>query len=375
VVSNPIASNISTDFGSRPVCDVVALLTCVCRLLLTASTVIAWCHVASARDTNQVRIGVARTLSDCGYYIADALGYFRDEGLDVTMIPFKSAAQMIAPLGTGELDAGGGTVSAGFYNAALRGVGVKIVADQASMKPGYGYSSLMVRKDLFDGGHYKTFSDLRGMNIAVSAPGTGTASALNAVLKKGGLQFSDVNVVYLGFPEHLAAYSNKAIDASITNEPTMTEIIKAGLAARVVGNDVTYPNQQTAVVFYAENFISNRRDVAQRFMRAYLRGVRAYNDALSDGRLAGPNASEIIAILIKYTTLKDAASYRGLIPSAVNPDGKVNRAGLEEDLQFFREQGLIQPGEISVEQAVDTSFADAVVRELGPYVPVSTRPH
>jgi NitT/TauT family transport system substrate-binding protein len=41
---------------------------------------------------------------------------------------------MIAPLGTGELDVGGGTVSAGFYNAVGRGIGMKIVADQASIK-------------------------------------------------------------------------------------------------------------------------------------------------------------------------------------------------------------------------------------------------
>jgi NitT/TauT family transport system substrate-binding protein len=372
VASNPIAPNIFANRGGGAVGAVTKFSGTIFRLLLSALAVLACCHLASAKELDQVHIGIARTLSDSGYYIADALGYFREEGIDVTMIPFKSAAQMIAPLGTGELDAGGGTVSAGFYNAALRGVHVKIVADQASMKPGYGYSSLMVRKDLVDDGHYKGFSDLRGMKIAVSAPGTGTASALNAVLKKGGLRFSDVNVVYLGFPEHLAAYSNRAIDASITNEPTMTALIEGGLAARIVGNDVTYPDQQTAVVFYAENFINNRRDVAQRFMRAYLRGVRAYNDALSDGRLDGPNAGEVIAILTKYTTLRDAAAYRSIVPSAVNPDGRVNRVGLEEDLRFFREQGLIQPGEVSVNEVVDTSFADAVARELGPYRPAST---
>jgi len=95
---------------------------------------------------------------------------------------------MIAPLGTGELDVGGGTVSAGFYNAVGRGILMKIVADQASIKPGYGYSSLMVRKDLVDSGRYKSFADLKGMKVAIGAPGTGTASALNEALKKGGLQ-------------------------------------------------------------------------------------------------------------------------------------------------------------------------------------------
>ena len=101
---------------------------------------------AAAQGT-QVRIGISRTISDAGYYLADAMGFFRDEGIAVNIIGFNSAAQMIAPLGTGELEVGGGTVSAGFYNAVGRGILMKIVADQASIKPGYGYSSLMVRKD------------------------------------------------------------------------------------------------------------------------------------------------------------------------------------------------------------------------------------
>ena len=41
----------------------------------------------------QVRIGIARTMSDVGYYVADAMGYFRDEGIEVTMTPFNSAAE------------------------------------------------------------------------------------------------------------------------------------------------------------------------------------------------------------------------------------------------------------------------------------------
>ena len=150
---------------------------------------------APAAAADQVKIGISRTISDAGYYMADAMGFFRDEGIDVSITGFNSAAQMIAPLGTGELDVGGGTVSAGFYNAVGRGILMKIVADQASIKPGYGYSSLMVRKDLVDSGRYKSFADLKGMKVAIGAPGTGTASALNEALKKGGLEYSDVGVV------------------------------------------------------------------------------------------------------------------------------------------------------------------------------------
>ena len=186
-----------------------------------ASVVTAFCLLSCvalnapyspAAAADQVKVGIARTISDAGYYIADAMGFFREDGLDVSITAFNSAAQMIAPLGTGELDVGGGTVSAGFYNAVGRGIGMKIVADQASIKPGYGYSSLMVRKDHVVSGRYKTFADLKGMKVAIGAPGTGTASALNEALKKGGLKYGDVDVVYIGFPEHLPAYKNKGIE-------------------------------------------------------------------------------------------------------------------------------------------------------------------
>src|SRR5947209_1769383 len=243
--------------------------------------------VAPAAAVDQVKIGISRTLSDSGYYIADAKGFFREEGIEVSILGFNSAAQMIAPLGTGELEVGGGTVSAGVYNAVGRGIGLRIVADQASIRPGYGFSSLLVRKDLVDSGRYKSFADLKGMKVAIGAPGTGTASALNEALKKGGLKYVDADVVYIGFPEHLPSYKNKGIDASITTEPTKTRAIEEGVAGRIAGNDVTYPDQQTAVTFFSDHFIRNRRAAAERFMRAYLRAVRVYNDALKDGRLAG----------------------------------------------------------------------------------------
>ena len=205
------------------------------------------------------------------------------------------------------------------------------------------------------------------MKVAIAAPGTGTASALNEALKQGGLKYSDVDIVYIGFPEHLPTYRNKGIDASITNEPTMTRAIEEGVAVRIAGNDVTYPDQQTAVTFFSDHFIRNRRDRAERFMRAYIRGVRIYNDALLDGRLAGPAASEVISIMTKYTAIKDEGMFRRMVPSWVNPNGEVNAASLRKDLDFFRELGLIEKKDISVDAVLDSSFAKAAVARLGLY--------
>lgn len=315
-----------------------------------------------------VNVGIANTSSDVGFFIADKKGYFRQEGIEAKFIDFQSAAKMIAPLASGQLDVGGGASSAGLYNAVARGIDIKIVADKGSIPPGYGFSSLLVRKDLVDSGKFKDYKDLKGMKVAIGAAGTSTASALNEALKRGGLKYSDVDVVYMGFPQHALAYGNKAIDASITNEPTVTRAVQSGTAVRFAGNDVFYPNQQTAVVLYGGEFIKKNRGLAQKFMRAYIKAVRDYNDALKDGRLAGPNAQEIVSILTEYTSIKDPNVYKAIVPNGCNPDGKVFEASLKKDLQFFKDEGLIQ-GDVSVERVLDNSFADAVVAELGPYKP------
>jgi NitT/TauT family transport system substrate-binding protein len=119
-------------------------------------------------------------------------------------------------------------------------------------------------------------------------------------------------------------------------------------------------------VLFADAFITKRRAVAQKFMNAYIRALRDYNDALKDGHLAGPGADEIIAILTKYTNIKNAKVYRDMTPFAANPDGHVNKASLANDYDFFKSRGLIS-GHVTVDQVIDNSFADEAVHQLGAY--------
>jgi NitT/TauT family transport system substrate-binding protein len=222
-----------------------------------------------------------------------------------------------------------------------------------------------VRKDLVDSGRYKTLADLKGMKIAAASKGTGNESSLNEALKKGGLKFSDVEVVYMGFPEMLVALRNKGIDAAINNEPTITRAEQEGVAVRA-SKDVIYPGQQTAVVLFSEQFAQERRPVAQKFMNAYIRAVRDYNNALHNGKLAGPNADEILSILTEYTNIKDRKIYAEMVPFAVNPNGHVNAVTMKNDFNFFLERGLVS-GKVTVDQVIDSSFADEAVKTLGPY--------
>jgi NitT/TauT family transport system substrate-binding protein len=104
-------------------------------------------------------------------------------------------------------------------------------------------------------------------------------------------------------------------------------------------------------------------------MLAYLKGVRFYNDALVNGHLRGRTANDVIAVLTEVTGTKDPSIFRAMTASANDPNGRLNVASLKEDFAFLRDQGLLTDPNVSVDEAVDTSFAENAVKTMGLYRP------
>lgn len=312
-----------------------------------------------------VRVGITSSASDAPLFLSEAEGYFEQEGLTVELTPFDSAAQMIAPLGGGQLDVGAGAPSAGFYNAVARDLNLRIVADKGSMPEGYGYMPLLVRKDLVDSGEFGGIEDLAGLRVAEPAQATATSSTLSAILDSAGLSYDDVQHQFVGFAEHPTAFENGAIDASLTTEPAATVAEQAGTVVRFATPPDFYDNQQLAVVLYSGDFIEAQPEVGECFMAAYLLGVRDYVEALEDGALAGPNADEVIQIVTEATGLAPEL-YAEITPNYVDPDGGVNVESLQRDYDFFAQNGFLE-GEVDLDAIVDPSFAEAAVERLGAY--------
>src|SRR4051812_34457152 len=99
-----------------------------------------------------VRTGVNGSISEAAFYLAVDEGYFQQQGITLETEQFNSATQMVAVLGSGQLDVGGGAPSGGLYNAISREIPVRIVADRGHTRPGSAYEGLIVRKDLYDSG-------------------------------------------------------------------------------------------------------------------------------------------------------------------------------------------------------------------------------
>src|SRR6478736_3440197 len=166
---------------------------------------IAAATASPAPGADKVAVGTGGSASDAPFYIAYDKGFFKDEGLDVDLIVLDSGAKVIAPLGTSELDVGSGALSVGFWNALIRGVKFRIVADRGHTEPGYLYQTVFMRKDLIDSGQFKSLKDLKGMRMGFAAQGVTSLSLLNEATKFAGIRFEDVTPVYLSFPQQIAA--------------------------------------------------------------------------------------------------------------------------------------------------------------------------
>lgn len=320
--------------------------------------------VAAAAD--KVRVAVTAGLADAPIIIGKERGYFAAEGIELEPVVFASAAQAIAPLASKDLDVAGGAISAALYNAVERGVNLKAVADRSHTSAGIPYITMFIRKDLVDSGRFKTLADLKGMKFALIARGIAVHSLLEVGLKSAGLNLSDVDIVYLDYPQQIVALKTGNIDATLMGEPFATELVDTGIGVRFMNTNDFFPNYVVTVFIYGETMLKDRPDVGRRFMKALLRGVRDFNDALDDkGLLTRASPDMIAAFQREFKTEPEAM--RRVYSHSVDPNGVINPKSLNIDYAYLKGDKIIS-GKVTPADLIDTSFAEKAVAELGPYV-------
>lgn len=338
-------------------------MNCRTVMLFIVLTLTVSALQASDKTLLEVPVGISPVMSSAAMFIAQEKGYFAEQGIKVVINPFQaSGAKMVPFLATGQLLVAGGNVNAGMYNAIANDIPIRIVSDKGTVTPGHGYLALLVRKDHVDSGRYKSFADLKGMKMAVTAKGVSQEIVTEMYLQKAGLSLSDIKLVNLAYADINIALANKAIDASVQIEPHVAAAVANKIAVRVAGDDEIYPNQQSAVIYYSPVFMEKYPEQASGFMRAYVKGLRDYNDAFEKGL----GKDEVIAILVKHTKMKDERIYREVVPVGLNPDGMVNMLSLKQDASWYHARGYVKQLP-DIDTIVDLSYARQAVRELGPY--------
>lgn len=308
-----------------------------------------------AAGNRPIQVGSSPVVSSVGIYIALDKGYFLEEGLDVNVTDFKnSGAPMTLLLAKGELDVGAGNLTSGLFNAMTEGQQFKLVADKGHLALDRDYIGLLVRTDHLANGRYKSFGDLKGFKMGLTAlDGVSQQIIAERFLAKAGLAANDVTFVKLSYAEMNVALRTKQIDACIQLEPFLTQAEKDGIGKRVAGGVDVHPRQQSAAIFFSPNFISERPNDGIKFMKAYLRGVRLYNKSVENKSFD----KVLLASLKKHIPVNQDSLWNEMRPVGLNNNGLLDLISLQQDLEWYQNKKyLTKP--IKIEQIVDLKFAN-----------------
>jgi NitT/TauT family transport system substrate-binding protein len=318
---------------------------------------------AAAPQLQTVRTGVVFASSEIGIYLAQERGYFAEQGLTADYVRFDSGAFAVAPLSVGDLEAASGVVSAALFNAINRGVEIRLVSPQSRYELGYSQQFAGVRKDLADSGAIRDYADLRGRTIGILSFGSTVEMIAERMLQRAGLTTNDVNLVQMGAADQVLALGNRAIDVGMLTEPQATQAADRGVAVKWREAAEWTPGIQVSNILYGPNFVSRNPDAGQRFMLAYLRGVRDYYNAIIAGR---GDRESIIEVLIRQTPYKDRSLYDRILWVYIDPNLALVEDDLRATMQWFVAKGhLERPTDLSV--AVDRRFVQHALGVLGPY--------
>jgi ABC-type nitrate/sulfonate/bicarbonate transport system substrate-binding protein len=293
-------------------------------------------------------------------YWAIDKGYFTDAHLDVKLTKVNiSLGQFVPFLARGDVDVAPMIMIPAFFNQFDQGFGAKIVAPLDESHPGWtDLVAFMVRQDLWDAKTIRKPSDLRGKKL-VRPIGAPNDFLTLEIMAKAGLTMANVtmNGTLNGQTTYLPSLMNHVYDALSAPEPIATSLEKAGAAHKWLGLKDVIPYYQSSYIALSQQFARDHRDVAQRFITAYLRACK--DVAASNGKWTPALVDE-------------EANWSGLsrdavlaIPGPAYPGlSKISRESISRQEAMWFQLGMMKKM-VPIDQFIDESFVNNARQQLG----------
>lgn len=286
--------------------------------------------------------------------VAEQLGYFRDEGLKPKISDFKGGSAALKAVVGGSAD-----VVSGAYEHTISLQGKKQYFEAFVLQGRLPQIALGVATA--KAANFKSFKDLKGMKVGVSAPGSSTNNLVKQLLFKAGLDpNNDVAIVGVGTGAGaIAAMKGGQIDAISNVDPLMTRLERDG-AIKIVADTRTIKGTQDvwgaalpAGCLYAPvEFVKKNPHTAQALANAIVR---------ADKWIAKASATDVIKVVPEAYLLGDRALYMftyDKVKEAISPDGMISEAGAKATLAALRQfDPAVKSAAINLEQTYTNGFA------------------
>ncbi len=207
--------------------------------------------------------------------LTQRLGYFTQEGLNVTLIDEASGQSAEDEVLAGQVDAGSGSYN---HTIELQALGKKMMSVvQLGVAP--GEAEMVSAKEA---GQIHTAKDLIGKNLGVTELGSGTQTLTTILLHNGGVAANQVHFIPVGAGDtFIAAMQQGKIDAGMTTEPTISRLLSTGVG-KVLYDLRTPQSTQAALggpypficVFMTNDYANSHKDVVQKMVNAYVKTLK-----------------------------------------------------------------------------------------------------
>ena len=285
--------------------------------LATACMAVA-AHSAQAQETKIV-LGMSGWTGFAPLTLADKAGIFKKNGLNVElkMIPQKDRHLALA---SGAIQCAATTIET---HVAWNTNGVPIV-QIFQMDKSYGADGIAVRDNI------KSFADLKGKTVAVSAPGTAPFFGLAWMLSKNGMSLKDVKTVSLEPQPAAQAFVAGQNDAAMTYEPYLSTVRANPSAGKVLATTIDYPMVMDTV------------GCDPKWLKANAAAAKALTQSYFDA-VAMINAEKDKSYEIMGTAVKQTGEQFGKSASFLKwSDKEANQKFFENDLlPFMKESAAI----------------------------------
>ena len=170
---------------------------------------------------------------------------------------------------------------------------------------------------------------------------------------KPDLTLDDIENLNLPSSAEFETIIEGTVDLISTDEPWLTRVVQSGYGEVWANYGDLLPDVSYAMVWFGPNILEKNPEIGERFMVAYLKGVRQFNLGKTDRN---------VEILSKHLELEQDL-LRAACWLSINPDGQINASALLDFQEWALEKEL-QDELIPVEKFWDPSFIEYAEKEL-----------
>lgn len=217
--------------------------------------------------TQPLRIGINPWPGYEFAFLAEKLGYFEAEGIEIRLVEFQSLSDSRQAFERGQIDGFFGTLQE-FHEVQLRGrrnVSIEWVCDASE------------GGDVVIGQAYvHSITDLQGQAVAFE-PGTVNEYLLNRALTKHGMTWDDIVPIPTVNSRIESLFRNNEVAAVVAYPPVSTELLEE-CECTLLFSSRDIPGEVIDVAVFDSAVVEHRRTEVIRFFRAFDRAVGFYQD-------------------------------------------------------------------------------------------------